>query len=71
MPAATARELARALRESPAAAVYARTGSCLGRHGTLVAFLLDAVAAATGNLDALEPLVGMSHLNGIPVQLYA
>jgi formate dehydrogenase len=33
------------------AAVYGRTGSCLGRHGTLVSFLLDALNVVTGNLD--------------------
>ena len=33
------------------AAVYGRTGSCLGRNGTLVAFLLDALNVVTGNLD--------------------
>src|SRR3954447_16469809 len=43
--------LARDLAAAPSAAVYGRTGSCLGRFGTLVAFLLDALAAVTGNLD--------------------
>ena len=45
-------------RSSPAtspraerAAVYGRTGSCLGRNGTLVSFLLDALNLVTGNLD--------------------
>ncbi len=46
------RELARALVQAEGAAIYGRTGSCLGRHGTLVAFLIDALAAVTGNLDA-------------------
>jgi anaerobic selenocysteine-containing dehydrogenase len=46
-----ARQLARDLAAAPAAAVYGRTGSCLGRHGTLVSFLLDAVNIVTGNLD--------------------
>lgn len=45
------RELARDLCAAEGAAIYGRTGSCLGRHGTLVAFLLDALALATGNLD--------------------
>jgi anaerobic selenocysteine-containing dehydrogenase len=45
------RELARALSEAEGAAVYGRTGSCLGRFGTLVAYLLDALNVATGNLD--------------------
>ncbi len=49
--ARTARRLARDLAETDGAAVYGRTGSCLGRHGTLVAFLLDALNAITGNLD--------------------
>src|SRR3712207_9582105 len=35
----------------PGAAAYGRTGSCLGRFGTLVAFLIDALNAVTGNLD--------------------
>lgn len=45
------RELARDVAAADGAAVYGRTGSCLGRHGTLVAFLLDAVNVVTGNLD--------------------
>jgi anaerobic selenocysteine-containing dehydrogenase len=45
------REIARAFANAKAAAAYGRTGSCLGRFGTLVAFLLDALNAATGNLD--------------------
>jgi anaerobic selenocysteine-containing dehydrogenase len=45
------RALARDLAAAPRAAVYGRTGSCLGRHGTLVAFLLDALNVVTGNLD--------------------
>ncbi len=49
--AATVRELARDLAAAPGAAVYGRTGSCLGRHGTLVSFLLDALNVVTGNLD--------------------
>ena len=51
VPAARVRELARALSEADGAAVYGRTGSCLGRFGTLVAFLIDAVNVVTGNLD--------------------
>ena len=45
------RALARDFATAGAAAAYGRTGSCLGRFGTLVAFLLDALNAATGNLD--------------------
>jgi anaerobic selenocysteine-containing dehydrogenase len=45
------RALARDFAAAEGAAAYGRTGSCLGRHGTLVAFLLDALNAVTGNLD--------------------
>jgi anaerobic selenocysteine-containing dehydrogenase len=45
------RQMAREFAGAASAAAYGRTGSCLGRHGTLVAFLLDALAAVTGNLD--------------------
>jgi anaerobic selenocysteine-containing dehydrogenase len=51
IPAARVRELARDFAAAEGAAAYGRTGSCLGRHGTLVAFLLDALNAVTGNLD--------------------
>jgi formate dehydrogenase len=52
VPADTVRALARDLATAESAAVYGRTGSCLGRFGTLVSFLLDALNAVTGNLDA-------------------
>jgi anaerobic selenocysteine-containing dehydrogenase len=51
VPAATVRELARALATTRRAALYGRTGTCLGHHGTLVSFLLDAVNLAAGKLD--------------------
>jgi anaerobic selenocysteine-containing dehydrogenase len=51
IPARRVRELARGFASADGAAAYGRTGSCLGRHGTLVAFLLDALNAVTGNLD--------------------
>jgi anaerobic selenocysteine-containing dehydrogenase len=51
IPAAQVRELARALARTERAALYGRTGTCLGRHGTLVSFLLDAVNVVAGNLD--------------------
>jgi formate dehydrogenase len=51
VPGETVRELARAFAAAPSAAAYGRTGSCLGRFGTLVAYLLDALNAVTGNLD--------------------
>jgi anaerobic selenocysteine-containing dehydrogenase len=51
VPAARVRALARDFAAAGAAAAYGRTGSCLGRFGTLVAFLLDALNAVTGNVD--------------------
>ena len=45
------RELARDFAGSESAAAYGRTGACLGRFATLVAFLLDALNAVTGNVD--------------------
>lgn len=51
IPAADVRQLAIDLASAERAAVYGRTGSCLGRHGTLVSFLLDALNVVTGNLD--------------------
>jgi anaerobic selenocysteine-containing dehydrogenase len=51
VPADTVRLLARDFARADGAAAYGRTGSCLGRHGTVVAFLIDALNAVTGNLD--------------------
>ncbi|MFB9837732.1 molybdopterin-dependent oxidoreductase, partial [Actinoallomurus acaciae] len=51
VPGEVVRRLARDLAGAASAAVYGRTGSCLGRHGTLVAYLLDALNVVTGNLD--------------------
>jgi anaerobic selenocysteine-containing dehydrogenase len=51
VPAAEVRRLARDLAAAERAAVYGRTGSCLGHSGTLVSFLLDALNVVTGNLD--------------------
>ena len=52
VPAAEVRRLARDIADSDTrAAIYGRTGSCLGRNGTLVSFLLDAFALVSGNLD--------------------
>ena len=65
IPAETVRELARALATADGAAVYGRTGSCLGRYGTLVAHLLDALNVVTGNLDA----PGGAVFGGGPVDL--
>ncbi|WP_067546928.1 molybdopterin-dependent oxidoreductase [Nocardia crassostreae] len=63
------RALARDLARADSAAVYGRTGTCLGRHATLVAFLIDALALVTGNLDRPggsvfgKELVAVSKLN--------
>jgi len=52
VPATDVRRLARDIADSDTqAAIYGRTGSCLGRNGTLVSFLLDALALVSGNLD--------------------
>jgi anaerobic selenocysteine-containing dehydrogenase len=51
VPAEQVRDLARALATTERAALYGRTGTCLGRHGTLTSFLLDAVNVVAGNLD--------------------
>lgn len=51
VPAREVRRLARDLARAERAAVYGRTGSCLGRNATLVSFLLDALNLVTGNLD--------------------
>lgn len=47
----TVRTLTRDFAAAPSAVAYGRTGACLGRHGTLVSFLLDALNVVTGNLD--------------------
>jgi anaerobic selenocysteine-containing dehydrogenase len=72
--AATVRALARDLATAPSAAIYGRTGSCLGRRGTLVSYLLDGLALVTGNLDregglvfgdAILPVEEVGHRLGI------
>lgn len=45
------RQLAREFATAPSATAYGRTGACLGRHGTLVSFLIDVLTLVTGNLD--------------------
>ncbi|TGN73253.1 molybdopterin oxidoreductase family protein [Streptomyces bauhiniae] len=47
----TIRTLARELAAAPAAAVYARIGSCTVPHGTLASWLVDVLNTLTGNLD--------------------
>ena len=62
------RRLARDLARAERAAVYGRTGSCLGRNATVVSFLLDALNLVTGNLDREggavfgDPPVDFEHL---------
>jgi formate dehydrogenase len=51
VPADVVRSLARDFATAPTATAYGRTGSCLGRHATLVGFLLDVLTIVTGNLD--------------------
>ncbi len=45
------RALAHDFATAPTAVAYGRTGACLGHHGTLVSFLIDALNLVTGNLD--------------------
>lgn len=60
------RELAHALRTTERAAVYGRLGTSVGRHGTLVAYLIDAVNIVSGNLD--RPGGAVFSTLGIPGQ---
>ncbi|MEO3757059.1 molybdopterin-dependent oxidoreductase [Mycobacterium sp. B14F4] len=45
------RTLARDLVRAERAAVYGRLGTCVGTHGTLTTYLIDAVNLVSGNLD--------------------
>ena len=49
--AATIRRIARELAAAPAAAVYARIGTCTQEFGTLASWLVDVLNVLTGNLD--------------------
>lgn len=51
VPAQTVRALAHDFAAARSAVAYGRTGACLGHHGTLVSFLIDALNLVTGNLD--------------------
>ena len=51
VPAGTVRALAHDFATARTAVAYGRTGACLGHHGTLVSFLIDALNLVTGNLD--------------------
>jgi formate dehydrogenase len=66
IPASDVRDLARGLAGAPSAAVYGRTGACLGASGTLVNVLLDALTAVTGNMDRPGGLVFPSP----PIEVY-
>ncbi|WP_327143125.1 molybdopterin-dependent oxidoreductase [Nocardia sp. NBC_01327] len=52
VPAETVLRLARELAAAPAAAVYARIGTCTAEFGTLTQWLVDVVNVLTGNLDS-------------------
>jgi anaerobic selenocysteine-containing dehydrogenase len=61
----TVRSLARELVGTRRAAVYGRLGTCVGRYGTLTAYLIDAVNLVAGNLDAPGGSVfGLMHTVG-------
>lgn len=60
------RALARDLAAAPWAAVYGRLGTCVGRNGTLVTYLIDAVNLVAGNLD--RPGGSVFSTLGIPGQ---
>lgn len=45
------RALARDFAAAKSATAYGRTGTCLGRHATLVCYLIDVLSLVTGNLD--------------------
>jgi anaerobic selenocysteine-containing dehydrogenase len=47
----TIRRIARELAAAPAAAVYARIGTCTQEFGTLASWLVDVLNVLTGNLD--------------------
>jgi anaerobic selenocysteine-containing dehydrogenase len=51
IPAGTVRRLARQLAAAPTACVYGRIGTTTAEFGTLASWLVDALNAATGNLD--------------------
>ncbi|MEV4216986.1 molybdopterin-dependent oxidoreductase [Nonomuraea sp. NPDC049725] len=51
VPAEVIVRLARELASAPAAAVYARIGTCTAEFGTLAQWLVDVLNVLTGNLD--------------------
>lgn len=63
--AESVRSLAHDLVRTPRAAVYGRLGTCVGRYGTLTAYLIDAVNLVAGNLDSPGGSVfGLMHTVG-------
>ncbi len=65
----TVRTLARELVRTPRSAVYGRLGTCVGRHGTLTAYLIDAVNLLAGSLD--RPGGSVFSTLGIPGQRFS
>jgi formate dehydrogenase len=57
IPAEQVRGLARDAASAKGAAFHGRCGASLGRHSTMVVYLLDALAIVTGNLDRPGGLV--------------
>lgn len=49
--AATMRQLARSLANTPRAAIYGRIGTCTQQFGTLCSWLIDVINVLTGHLD--------------------
>lgn len=66
VPAETVRALAHDFATARTAVAYGRTGACLGHHGTLVSFLIDALNLVTGNLD--QPGGALMSHQVIPVE---
>jgi anaerobic selenocysteine-containing dehydrogenase len=70
--AATIRRVAHELAAAPAAAVYARIGTCTQEFGTLASWLVDVVNVCTGNLDRpggamfAKPAAGSANTGGTP-----
>jgi anaerobic selenocysteine-containing dehydrogenase len=70
--AETIRRVARELAGAPAAAVYARIGTCTQQFGTLASWLVDVCNVLTGNLDRpggalfTKPATGGANTGGKP-----
>jgi anaerobic selenocysteine-containing dehydrogenase len=55
--AAVIRQLAMAISEAPAAAIYGRIGLCTQEFGTLASWLIDVIAILSGNFDRIGGLM--------------